>query len=528
MEGESRNILTDIMGIIPPFSALIPWEYYDYQGHIALYVALTKILNLINNHADIDEYELQIEGEEDFSLRKNGKYKSLHQVKAGKVDLNENDKFALLCELIEYDANGYLHINPEEKIPNDFCNKTLNHIKVLISEFKKNVIYKSELKVGESEEDYIVVESIKGQSKKGSAYSILKYVIGTKDYSKDTVNDAISFITDKLEKYKNKIEDVINNDEIEDKDSEFVEKYSESFDNNMAIKIESIQLIKGILDINKPEYSMLTSNSNYLSFVYDKLFIFMKDTITEHIRQYGTGGKCLISFEAILNVISSDYHSEMDSQEYQYYRFINSVAKAYAEYPRLCYTECKEKVCSDCCEKDICNLSEQIRKLVKESDLNKKTIINNLLLHEPQNGQGHNMPTDSLISDLLCDVLKQIDNMKVSPKNVYQAINNSETVRLTLDESRHIYEIQKILNEYIKNVENMKILFESDVLITDKLNNDYLIIYDNTVNVLGEKELEELKEKDIIKTGIEGKKFDSMSTKVLRLVNKEKALGEFE
>ena len=54
------------MKIIAPISALIPWESYDYQGHIALYVSLENIYELLIKGEKLNNYELQIEGEEDF------------------------------------------------------------------------------------------------------------------------------------------------------------------------------------------------------------------------------------------------------------------------------------------------------------------------------------------------------------------------------------------------------------------------------------------------------------------------------
>lgn len=109
------------MKIIQPISALIPWESYDYQGHIALYVTLKKIYELLNNSETLTGYELQIEGEEDFSLLKDSMYISLHQVKAGTVDLKNKDKFTFIIELLENDkADGFFHINSSEKIPKDF------------------------------------------------------------------------------------------------------------------------------------------------------------------------------------------------------------------------------------------------------------------------------------------------------------------------------------------------------------------------------------------------------------------------
>lgn len=62
------------------------WSGYNYQGKVALYV----VLYLINNPKDLgkktndtwDNYSLEIEGLEDFSILKNEEYISIHQVKA--------------------------------------------------------------------------------------------------------------------------------------------------------------------------------------------------------------------------------------------------------------------------------------------------------------------------------------------------------------------------------------------------------------------------------------------------------------
>ena len=72
------------------------WEDYEYQGHIALYIALTNIYDLLQSGKSISGYGLQIEWEEDFSIRKNAEYISLHQVKAGAVNLKQNDKFSFI------------------------------------------------------------------------------------------------------------------------------------------------------------------------------------------------------------------------------------------------------------------------------------------------------------------------------------------------------------------------------------------------------------------------------------------------
>lgn len=88
------------MGLIAPISAINSWEGYKYQGNVALYVILSHIKDILSKLDSLDGYEIQIEGEEDFALLKDGQYKSLHQVKLGAVDLDDNDKFAFIAEII--------------------------------------------------------------------------------------------------------------------------------------------------------------------------------------------------------------------------------------------------------------------------------------------------------------------------------------------------------------------------------------------------------------------------------------------
>lgn len=75
------------MLLIEPISAITSWEDYEYQGHIALYMTLKKIFDLLQSGKSISGYNLQIEGEEDFSIREDDKYITLHQVKAGAIKL---------------------------------------------------------------------------------------------------------------------------------------------------------------------------------------------------------------------------------------------------------------------------------------------------------------------------------------------------------------------------------------------------------------------------------------------------------
>ena len=57
------------MLLIEPISAITSWEDYEYQGHVALYIAVKSILDLLQNCMSVSDYDLQFECEEDFSIR---------------------------------------------------------------------------------------------------------------------------------------------------------------------------------------------------------------------------------------------------------------------------------------------------------------------------------------------------------------------------------------------------------------------------------------------------------------------------
>ncbi len=520
------------MKIIQPISALIPWESYDYQGHIALYVTLKKIYELISSSESLTGYELQIEGEEDFSLLKDSKYISLHQVKAGAVNLKNKDKFTFIIELLENDkADGFFHINSSEKIPKDFCLKAIKHGESILKELNREVVLKKDLKDAKDYTKYIVFEEISHAKEKGSAYSLIKYAVNTmysSDYDIDQVKSTVADIVAVLSNYLDEIKAVVANEDISDPDSEYLKVYPECFDTNSEIRKEAIGIIKDILCQIKPEYGTFV-NEDYSRFVYDSLFINMKDKITDHLASALYLDKCLMSFEEILNTITVNYADELNKKEYQYFQVLRAVVDAYGDYPKKTGTRCTEKSCKDCAEKEICNLNIQIKKLLTKENETKKVAIHNLIMFEPQIGKNNNLPSDSLVSYLLCDVLKEISKMKLNDKVVFQAISNDlEVYRLSLDESRDQFEIQKKLQWFISNDVDKTLLYETDVLITDRLDNQSLIFNEDRINVLGEKELEELRNNDVSSRSIDEIKKESNRPKVIRLIDKNTAIGELK
>ena len=97
MTGITKSVLHD---------ATPSWNGYNYQGKVGLYVCLVNILNETRKGVDsptfgtfLDEHHIEYEWIEDFAIKKNGTYLSLHQVKH-KAGNNFNDHVEAISTII--------------------------------------------------------------------------------------------------------------------------------------------------------------------------------------------------------------------------------------------------------------------------------------------------------------------------------------------------------------------------------------------------------------------------------------------
>lgn len=89
------------------------WNGYNYQGKVGLYVCLANILREAKTGIGLpafdvflDEYHIEYEWIEDFAIKKNDIYLSLHQVKH-KAENNFNDHVEAIATIL-YRKNGVL------------------------------------------------------------------------------------------------------------------------------------------------------------------------------------------------------------------------------------------------------------------------------------------------------------------------------------------------------------------------------------------------------------------------------------
>lgn len=517
------------MLLIEPISAITSWEDYEYQGHIALYMTLKKIFDLLQSGKSISGYNLQIEGEEDFSIREDDKYITLHQVKAGAIKLEPNDKFSFIIGILQNKAEyGWFHISNGKKIPIDFVSTTLDYINMLKKQLNKKVIERKEITATDKEDNYIVLDKVAGNHKKADVYSIIKYASkNSKDI--DKIKSTISDINNALDTYKSIMEKRIqifkkDNPSLND-DEAFVCAHKEKYDNAKEIRRKAYGVIVEILRMERPNYIFV--DVDYAALVYDQLMLYMKKRITDFYIEKNKNGKCILTFDEIVEQIVVDYHEKIDTVAYQYFQVLRSIYDAYAEYPSETWNNCTVSNCIDCQDSSVCNLYKQISILHNKSEDDINQIIHNLILKTPQVGKSNNLPQDSLVSHLFLNLLDEIKTLGLEKSNVYEAIKDGiKKYRLTLDSSYSTNEFQQNLQTALKKEADRSVLYECDVLITDRLREEALFYNGSDVHVLTEKELNEIN--GITSSTVEKIKKDCIRPKIIRLIDKNIALGELK
>lgn len=519
--------------IIAPISAIPSWEGYEYQGHIAIFITLVEIKTLLSNAVDIasSKYTLELEGAEDFSILDGNTFLSLHQVKAGKVSLNPNDKFNFLISVLQYNVTkGFYHILPDKTLSKDFVEETCQTIALLKQQFSceiKNI--DRDATKGEqnkAKKDFIIIEAISGNSEKGSKYNILKFVLASMGLSinKENTEKAIQEIITELNSYEQKL--IVSGKKITD--DNFVQLYPELFDGTTKVMDRSYLLISEIFDIIWPDWKISTDKNdtiNYPKFIYGQILISLKQAMSEsHEKQ---AKSCRISFSDLYSTIQRDFRKEMHSIAYQYYLVWVSIQESFETYTQKTNTACTGLSCNSCLDKSTCNLEKQKQRIASIKEHEMHSFLHKLMLKRPEIGKPNNLPSDNLIHRLLTSLLKDIDCLEMEEDHIIQAHKDGIFYRLTLDSCGEAHELQEQLSkEIMGSTEDKLLLFEPDVLITDQLNEEIFTINGHSSMILGKSEYEELD--NITSDSIEKAKINYNKPKVLRLINRTTAKGELK
>lgn len=510
--------------LISPFSAIYSWEGYEYQAHIALYVALCKIKSLINSDdSSINIMALEIEGADDFSLKIDDQYESLHQVKRGSFSLDQDgkkDKFSFIISLLQYDASkGYYHILPSKNIPDDFVDTTIEHINSLLVDLEMKVSSKSELNEDEYE-NYILIENIRN-AKKGTLYNLLHDLCdGNK--TKEHVTEIVTLMKKELNTYLLKLK----SDGNIIKDEKLMLKFEPSFVDSIILKDASYKIIKDILEIERKEWCSYI-DLRYAQYVYSQLYLELKRLVeNDYIKSVNKYG-CKFKFSDIYNIIVADYKTQSNTIEFQYYLVLDSIKNMFEQYPKRSYSHCAVDDCEDCSDPDNCHLRNQISAIRKLPVEELHSFLYRMMLSEPNIEKPNNLPSDNLINRLLIKLLSDAELLGIEENNLIQALNEEQIYRLTLDSSGEIDEFYDLLDcEIRENGMDKLLLYENDVLITDQLNEENILFEGNKITIIGSNELNELK--NISSQSIDNLKKNYCKPKVIKLIDRNVAKEELK
>jgi len=501
------------MGLIAPISAINSWEGYKYQVNIALYITLSYIMDILSKQESLDDYNIQIEGEEDFALLKNGQYKSLHQVKLGAVNLDDNDKFAFIAEIIQNGAElGYFHVNSNKHIPSDFLEKACLVISNLNIEFQKGVVSKNDLNTSDNPDDYIVLESVTANNSKASKYSIIKYnTKGKKDFN--SVKNAIKSIRNELQQHENEIKNrkqnyLATNPSVNSEDQCFVKEWPIKFDDIKEVKRKGVQLLKEIIDMVHEEWKF--ADEKYCGFLYEQGIGLIEKYVTDFFVQKDKNGRCIIPFNEFYGLIFKDYHSDFDeSKEYKYFLVLKKIDEVFIKFRGA---NCNQNNCEQCANAETCNLLKQLTELSGREIEEKHSLVFNLLLQEPTESI-NNLPSDDTIEFQLIELLKDLSTLTLNENNIITASLKKEFYWLSLDDSHKKEKLREKIQKGMRENPDKSFLYECDALITGRLNDETFKIDGSNVNILEREQLEEIS--NIVSNKIEDEKADCNKPKIL-------------
>ncbi len=337
------------------------WSGYNYQGKVALYVALDKICELYINGSqeEISDFCLELEWIEDFSIIHNVKnkkiYKSIHQVKAlDTTDLKDYGEaiFGLALKVIEYNTinEAYLHtwksINITES---DWkCN-----IKNLAEKHCKesNLISNLELLLADASELTNIYKRII-KPKPGSVPNIIKRIQPniegeiTIDTIRTAINKAIVFAKQDNNEFIN---------QLTDERLLKIHLYGYGEDNYCdleSIKDKILKKIDNHLELQGGDWRK--SEPKYKEIIYHYLMAEIDKNVIARHKTYAEGNKITISFRTFEDILENQSLSDR-SKEYYLFHLKNKFFELHNDYCKRCKKRVEGK--ENCIS---CNLLEAI------------------------------------------------------------------------------------------------------------------------------------------------------------------------
>lgn len=440
------------------------WSGYQYQGKVSIYIVLKMINDFIvtAEYEKYKNYSIEVEHREDFSIKCNGEYESIHQVKARMDDVTINPYL---------EAMGKLN-----KEKNESPNLTL----------------------------------------------YLHTICGIKDWNLEGYKSCLNTKIINLHKNIEKCEKDSQKSRIIEEIAYFTSILNdESFFSNITLYQYSeeschcsLDDIRNLIIAEIQRYFILSNQEHKcgsVEIIYNQFIGFFDEYIKERHKK---NIQVDIAFTEFKTRLDNDKILERDENYYLYQtkeRYIYNIHK-------YCEDICDKK---EICSIDInnCKLTNLI-KTIEEIDLSsfKKLIykINPHVNISDWEFENNKFTDEKSIYFLCCTLNDEIErNYKIDKSALLYKCNYNNTYIPTTITSIYPRMINKVAESYIKNIKNndflLKELFESNIFITENLTKENILEDISDVEEIDEvkrlKDLE-LEDKLYLKNRVDFKEID--------------------
>ncbi|MGL5049868.1 MAG: ABC-three component system protein [Fusobacteriaceae bacterium] len=320
------------------YDATSSWSGFQYQGKVAIYYVI-KLLNGLSIE-EVDNYSLEIEYLEDFSIKKSSEYVSCHQVKARTKVTTMSSYLDAILKFYSNNAKSYLHVI---KKVNDWNKENLKSLLKVSEEDTLKIFLKDSLDQLE-----IVDDTLK---------ELIISKIDKEEYNKDLLNLLVS-LKDKnskkkiYEKFKKEIEKTICLLDIDN----FYERIGiYNYESNNYCELNEIE------KLIKKELLIFYKNNNLNEFKrkeeLEKIYLNLLKKVDEHVlsRHMDTSLAKEIKLRDIRSIIEDNRLLEA-GEDYNISLLKNKFYNEIKEYCDECNIECNIKI-----------LAENLKLLEKQS-----------------------------------------------------------------------------------------------------------------------------------------------------------------
>ncbi|EJV95955.1 hypothetical protein IGI_01048 [Bacillus toyonensis] len=417
------------------------WNGYNHQGKIGILVVLKMINDLQLDASSCNEYELELEWLEDFSIKKSNKYLSIHQVKTYNKSGPAEYKDAIWLLLAK--------ISDFKEIDKAYLHSTTKISKVDDREKFKDILFKYE-PPKEKEPNKEEKEKEKEKEKAPKKYWTPKKC---HDYVKDSGLYDESYVKFEIYEYEDECFHC-NMDEVENK-------------------------IKDQLKIFNKDKAKVTEKQLEHTYMY-LLGLVDKNIRNRHIdiQTKETDQKATINFNDVLKIIESNF--EHPSKEYAIYFLRNRFNALTGEYLKdLAYEE--EQGLIDNLE--TFNVRQLIAAVIKLSDEEFLQFCMKITPHHEVNKDKPDAMLYAISSfiinndmndgffEILKKIQKEIDVQKFTfiKRTKSNDNHNISYLPTTITENQHIRRTGILIDKIFNNSEDES-LNEVDVMITKGIN----------------------------------------------------------